>query len=179
MSEQQPKQSDSQPKSEPSRELNEVGPATGPSEPPASGDVVATTEMPAKPRDGIDEIRTLRGRMLPMFKAIADEFSTRSQPGYPLVFDNIDGGGYFGILLDPSYGLYIMTDGESVFAQLNILGWRTDVRSSAQKEKFSNVPFTGTVPMSTSLSDNALRNLISELLASWNTQPQFMNQADS
>jgi len=176
MSEQQPKQSGSRPKSEPSRELNEVGPATEPPEPPAAAETVATAERPV---DGIDEIRLLRGRMLPMFKAIADEFNTRSQPGYPLVFDNIDGGGYFGILLDPSYGLYIMTDGESVFAQLNILGWRTDVRSSAQKEKFSNVPFTGTIPVSTGLSDNALRNLISELLASWNTQPQFMNQADS
>lgn len=176
MSEQQPKKSGSQPEVEPSSELNEVGPATEPPQPPSAGEVVATAE---KTMDGIDEIRLLRNRMLPMFEVIAQRWKTRSQPGYPLVFDNIDSGGYFGILLDPSYGLYIMTDGESVFAQLNILGWRTDVRSSAQKEKFSNVPFTGTIPVSTGMSDNALRNLTSELLASWNTQPQFMNQADS
>src|SRR5690606_6894025 len=117
--------------------------------------------------------------MLPMFEVVAQGYATRTEPGYPIVFDSVEENGYFGIHLDPGYGLYIMTDGTSVFAQINIIGWRTDVRSSANKEKFAALPFEGVRPVSNEMSDNQLRNLIAELLSYWNTQPLLMNHTDS
>ncbi|MDI3340958.1 MAG: hypothetical protein QJR03_10550 [Sphaerobacter sp.] len=135
----------------------------------------AETNEPA----GMAELRALRARMLPMFEAVAREYATRTEPGYPLVFDNVEDGGFFGIHLEPGYGLYIMTDGQSVFAQINIIGWRTDVRSSANKEKFAGLPFEGVRPVSNDMSDSQLRNLIAELLSYWNTQPLLMNHTDS
>ncbi|HET7037543.1 MAG TPA: hypothetical protein VFI42_17795 [Thermomicrobiaceae bacterium] len=126
----------------------------------------------------VAELRALRERMLPMLRTIAREYATRSDPGYPVVLDNL-AAGYFGLMLDPQYGLYFMTDGERVIAQLSIVGWRGDVRSSAQKEKFSSLPFDGVRPVSSALSDNQLRNLLAELLSHWNTQPLIIRVTDS
>jgi hypothetical protein len=132
----------------------------------------------ASTKDAIAEFKALRTRMLPMFQAVAKEYETRSDPGYPVVADNVEGG-YFGILLDPTYALYVMTDGERVFAQINMVGWRTDVRSSANKEKFTSLPFEGERPLSSDMSDNQLRNLIAELLSYYNTQPMMIQTTDS
>lgn len=138
-----------------------------------------TTDVSAQELPGLVELKALRTRMLPMLQVVAREYKPRTDPGYPIVFDNVDDAGHFGIHLDPSYGLYIFTDGEAVYAQLNILGWRTDVRSSASKEKFASLPFGGERRIDASMSDALLRNLISELLAAWNTQPRFLNVTDS
>ena len=124
------------------------------------------------------ELRALRERMLPMLRAITREYVTRSDPGYPVVVDNL-AAGYFGLTLDPQYGLYFMNDGERVIAQLNIVGWRSDVRSSASKEKFASLPFSGVRPVSNALSDNQLRNLLAELLSHWNKQPLMIRVTDS
>jgi len=128
---------------------------------------------------GLDELRALRDRMLPMFRAVVREYETRTPEGYPIVFDTVEDAGCFGIHLDPRYGLDILTDGEEVFAQLNIVGWRTDARSSAQKEKFGALPFEGLRPVRTTMSDGLLRNLVSELLSFFNTQPLLINVTDS
>lgn len=128
---------------------------------------------------GVEELRALRDRMLPMLRVVAREYRTRTVAGYPIVVDNVEDAGYFGIHLDPRYGLDILTDGESVFAQLNVIGWRTDVRSSAQKEKFASLPFEGIRVLSSSMSDALLRNLIAELLSFYNTQPLMINVTDS
>ncbi len=127
----------------------------------------------------LDELRALRDRMLPMLEVVAQEYETRTEPGYPIVLDNVESGGYFGINLDPGYGLYVMTDGQRVFAQLNIIGWRNDVRSSANQEKFSSLPYQGVRPVSASMTDNQLRNLIAELLSHWNFQPLLLFVTDS
>jgi hypothetical protein len=124
------------------------------------------------------DLTALRERMLPMLQVIAREYKTRTDVGYPVVHDNLEAG-YFGIMLNPQYALYIMTDGQRVFAQLNIVGWRTDVRSSANKEKFTSLPFEGERPVSSAMSDNQLRNLLSELLSHWNTQPLMIRITDS
>jgi hypothetical protein len=133
----------------------------------------------AQSSDALAELGALRTRMLPMFQVLAEEYRTRTDPGYPVVVDSVDVGGYFGIILDPMYGLYIMTDGERVFAQISMVGWRTDVRSSANKEKFTSLPFEGERPVSSAMSDGQLRNLISELLSYWNTQPLMIHITDS
>ncbi len=127
----------------------------------------------------LEELRTLRDRLLPMLQIVGAEYDTRTEPGYPVIFDSVEEGGYFGVNLDPGYGLYIMTDGQEIFAQLNIIAWRTDVRSSANKEKFASLPFDGVRPVSNEMSDGQLRNLISELLSHWNRQPLNIRTSDS
>jgi hypothetical protein len=128
---------------------------------------------------GVAALARLRVRIFPMLEAVAKEYETRTGPGYPVLMDNVEFGGYFGIMLDPSYGLYFVTDGQRVFAQINMVGWRNDVRSSANKERFAGVPFGGVRPVPDSLSNQQLRNLLSELLAHWNLQPLKIHHTDS
>ncbi len=128
---------------------------------------------------GVTALQRLRERVMPMLQAVAKDYETRSEPGYPVVMDNVETGGYFGIMLDTSYGLYFMTDGDQVLAQINMVGWRNDVRSSANKEKFAGLPFGGVRPVSDDLTNQQLRNLIAELLSHWNMQPLLIHQSDS
>ncbi|MEX2426154.1 MAG: hypothetical protein WD401_05245 [Thermomicrobiaceae bacterium] len=127
----------------------------------------------------LDDLRELRDRMVPMMEALPEEWDTRTEPGYPVIFDNVESGGYFGVNLDPGYGLYIMIDDGQLVAQLNVITWRTDVRSAANREKFSSLPAGGLKPVSPEMSDNELRNLISELLSHWNVQPLVIRVTDS
>lgn len=117
--------------------------------------------------------------MVPMLEALSEEWDNRTGPGYPVISDNVDSGGYFGINLDPGYGLYIMIDEGQIVAQLNVIAWRTDVRTAANQEKFSSLPAGGLKPVSPAMSDNELRNLISELLSHWNVQPLVIRVTDS
>ncbi|TVR74476.1 MAG: hypothetical protein EA415_05525 [Sphaerobacteraceae bacterium] len=127
----------------------------------------------------IDDLGLLRDRMVPMFEVMCEEWVNRTEPGYPVIFDNVESGGYFGINLDPGYGLYVMVDDGQILAQLNVIAWRTDVRSAANREKFSSMPTGGVKPVSSAMSDNELRNLISELMAHWNVQPLVIRVTDS
>jgi hypothetical protein len=127
----------------------------------------------------LDDLRLLRDRMVPMFEALAEEWNDRTEAGFPVIYDNVESGGYFGLNLDPGYGLYIMIDDGQIFAQLNVITWRTDVRSAANREKFSSLPSGGLKPVSPELTDNELRNLISELIAHWNVQPLVIRVTDS
>lgn len=128
---------------------------------------------------GVTTLRHLRDRVMPMLQEVARTYDTRTEPGYPVIMDNLDNGGYFGIMLDPAYGLYFLTDGDQIFAQINMVGWRNDVRSSANKEKFSNLPFSGVRRVADNLTDQQLRNLIAELLSHWNMQPLLIHHTDS
>ena len=125
------------------------------------------------------DLRDLRDRMMPMLEALPEEWEFRVEPGYPAIFDFVESSGYFGINLDPGYGLYIMIDEGQIVAQANVVTWRTDVRSSANYEKFAALPSGGIKPVSPDMSDGALRNLISELLAHWSVQPLVIRVTDS
>ncbi|MFW6075907.1 MAG: hypothetical protein ACOC9Y_09950 [Chloroflexota bacterium] len=129
--------------------------------------------------DLLSDLRELRDRMVPMFEALREEWESRTDPGYPVILDNVETGGYFGIALDPGYGLYIMIDEGQIIAQINVIKWRTDVRSAANYEKFSSLPGGGVKPVTPEMSDNQLRNLISELLVHWNVQPLVIRVTDS
>ncbi len=129
--------------------------------------------------NGVAALRRLRDRILPMLQEVAKEYETRTGPGYPVIMNDVDFGGYFGIMLDPAYGLYFMTDGQQIFAQINMVGWRNDVRSSANKEKFSGLPFGGVRPVPETLTSQQLRNLLAELLSHWNMQPLLIHHTDS
>jgi hypothetical protein len=128
---------------------------------------------------GVADLEQLRVRVMPMLREVAKTYETRTEPGYPVIMDNVEFGGYFGIMLDPAYGLYFLTDGQQLFAQINMVGWRNDVRSSANKEKFAGLPFGGVRPVPAALTDQQLRNLIAELLSHWNMQPLFIHHTDS
>lgn len=125
------------------------------------------------------DLRVLRDRMLPMLEVLREEWDSRTEPGYPVIFDNVDSNGYFGISLDPGYGLFVMIDEGQLTAQLNVVKWRTDVRSAANYEKFASLPGGGLKPVSPEMSDNQLRNLLSELLSHWNIQPMVIRVTDS
>jgi hypothetical protein len=56
------------------------------------------------------ELRDLRDRMIPMFEVVAEDWAHRTEPGYPVVFDNVETNGYFGVTLDPGYSLFVMID---------------------------------------------------------------------
>ena len=127
----------------------------------------------------LDDLRHLRDRMIPMFEVLAEDWESRTEPGYPVVFDNVDDNGYFGLNLDPGYGLYVMIDNGQIVAQLNVIAWRTDVRSAANYEKFSNLPTGGVKIVDPAATDSQLRNLIAELLAHWNVQPLVIRVTDS
>ncbi len=139
-----------------------------------SGMSAESTEM-----RGIADLERLRVRVMPMLREVARNYETRTEEGYPVVMDNVEFGGYFGLMLDPAYGLYFLTDGQQLFAQINMVGWRNDVRSSANKEKFAGLPFGGVRPVPADLTDQQLRNLIAELLSHWNMQPLFIHHTDS
>jgi hypothetical protein len=125
------------------------------------------------------ELRDLRDRMLPMLELVAEDWASRTEEGYPVVFDNVESNGYFGIGLDPGYSLFIMIDRGEIVAQLNVIAWRTDVRSAANYEKFTSLPAGGIKALSSGMSDSQLRNLISELLSHWNVQPLVIRVTDS
>jgi hypothetical protein len=125
------------------------------------------------------ELRDLRDRMIPMFEVVAEDWAHRTEPGYPVVFDNVETNGYFGVTLDPGYSLFVMIDRGGIVAQLNVIAWRTDVRSAANYEKFTSLPAGGMKTLSAKMTDNQLRNLISELLSHWNVQPLVIRVTDS
>ena len=120
----------------------------------------------------------LRERLLPMLRLAADEYRHRTPPGYPVVVDDPDSG-TIGIEIDASYALYIVAEGDQLYADLYYNSPRTDARSSASREKFSGLPFADWRPLSPDVDDQTLRNLIAELMSRWNFQPGIIHITDS
>jgi len=116
--------------------------------------------------------------MLPMLEVVAREYGTRTPPGYPVVIDE-SARGTIGLLLDPSHSLHIFTDGTTLFSELTARSSRTDARSSAGREKYSGMPFNDRREVSPDVTDQQLRNLLAELLARWNTQPNLIHITDT
>ena len=53
----------------------------------------------------------VRERMLPMLRLVAEEYRPRVPEGYPIIVDSV-ANGVIGIEIDPSYALYITSDGK-------------------------------------------------------------------
>ncbi len=115
----------------------------------------------------------VRARMLPMLNVAAEQYQRRVPAGYPNVVDAVENG-VIGIELDPSFALYITSEGEQLFADVYRRAARIDSRSSASREKFSGLPFDDRRPLAPDVSDQALRNLIHELMHYWNNQPGIL-----
>lgn len=132
------------------------------------------------PEECIERLNALRLVVMPMLEACHDQYSYMVRPGYPHIVDNIERGGVFGINLDPGFGAYFMTDGQSVYAEIHRVDLRTDTLSAANYEKFSGRPVQERIDLDFSgdLVRQA-RNVISRLLNAWTQQQTYLFRVDS
>ena len=126
----------------------------------------------------VQQLATVRERVLPMLRLAAQEYAHRTPEGYPVVVDAPESG-TVGIELDPNYALYIVSEGDQLYADFYYRSSRNDARSSASREKFGGLPFPDHRPLSPDVSDQHLRNLIAELMSRWNFQPGVIHITDS
>lgn len=124
------------------------------------------------------QLDQIRDRFLPMLRLVAEEYRHRTPAGYPVVVDMADAGAV-GIELDPDHSLYLVSDGDQVYADLYYRSFRNDARSSASREKFGGLPFDDRRPLSAATTDQDLRNLLAELMSRWNFQPGVIHITDS
>lgn len=123
-------------------------------------------------------VAEIRDRILPMLVHVANEYRYRVPAGYPHVVD-LPEQQLVGIELDPNYSLYICSDGDGLWADVNYRDARTDNRSSAGRAKFSGSPVSDRRPIDPTISDQALRNLLAELISRWNFQPLIIHITDT
>lgn len=132
------------------------------------------------PDEAIGLLRDLRASTMPILRAVKQEYENRARRGYPTLIDNVERGGVFGINFDPGFGIYFMTDGSRVFAELHRVDLRTEALSAANYEKFSGSPAQQEFPIDLD-GDTATqaRNLVSQLLHAWINQQTFKYRVDS
>lgn len=125
-----------------------------------------------------DFLGAIRDRFMPMLTYTQQEYGTRVPDGYPIVHDDIKRG-VLGIELDPGHSLHLTTDGESLFADVTYRSSRFDARSSASREKFAGRMVVDRRPISPHISDQALRNLLAEMMSRWNSQQTLIHITDT
>ncbi len=126
----------------------------------------------------VDELQNVRDRLLPMLEQVASEYRERAPGGYPAITDSVRQG-VIGIEIDPSYGFFVTTDGEELYADFYFRSHRIDARASASREKFAGRPQDDHRLLTSPPSDQELRNLLAELLSRWNTQPGLIHITDT
>jgi hypothetical protein len=137
------------------------------------------TTAPLAPSDPLARLTRIRASVLPILQAINAEYAKRVRQGYPMIVDNIERGGVFGLNLDPGYGLYFMTDGTDVYAELHRVHLRTDTLAAANAERFAGRPEIKRIDIDPDDDDLDYRNLVSRLLSLWNYQQLMINRVDS
>jgi len=118
-------------------------------------------------------LTAIRDRVLPLFQAAADQYRGRVPQGYPNVVNEPERG-LIGLEIDPSYGLYLTSDGDGVYAELYRRLPRTDARSSAGRQKYAGMPFDDRRPIPADIDEQAVRNLIAEIMHHYNMQPGLL-----
>src|SRR5215212_4076468 len=126
----------------------------------------------------IEMLQQVRERMLPMLLLVAEEYRSRVADGYPIIVDAVTNG-VIGIEIDPSYALYVTSDGHELFVDYYVRSSRIDAGSSASREKFAGSPLYDRRPFSPYTTDVQLRNMIAELMARHNYQPGLIHITDS
>ncbi len=126
----------------------------------------------------VETLTTVRDRMLPMMELTAREYAHRMPAGYPKLIDEPNRG-TFGLLLDPSHALHIVSDGTNLYAEMTARSSRTDARASAGREKYSGMPFNDRRLISEDVSDQELRNLLGELVSRYNMLPRIIHITDT
>lgn len=120
----------------------------------------------------------LRQRILPMFQLARESYEGRVPRGYPVIVD-APAQGSVGLEIDPSYALYLVDDGEQTYAEVYRRAPRNDARSSASRMKHGGAPFEDQRPLSSETSEQALRNLLAEVMMYFNEQPGLIHISDS
>ncbi len=126
----------------------------------------------------VQQLATVRERVLPMMRLAAEEDRHRTPEGYPVVVDAPEGG-TVGIELDPSYALYFVSEDDRLYADFYYRSARNDARTSASRQKHGGLPFHDRRPLPPDADDLTLRNLIAELMSHWNFQPGVIHITDS
>ncbi len=126
----------------------------------------------------VQQLEGVRERLLPMLRFAAEEYRHRTPEGYPVVVDTLESGAV-GIELDPDHALYVVSDGDQVFAEFYYRSFRNDARTSSSRQKYGGLPFPDQRTLQPDASDQALRNLIAELMSRWNFQPGIIHITDS
>jgi hypothetical protein len=112
-----------------------------------------------------------------MFELAAENYGQAGPRGYPHVIDTVDAG-VVGLEIDPSYALYITTDGNDLVAEMYRRSPRTDNRSGAGYQKYGGQPFADRRPLGVDPTDQELRNLVMELMSYFNMQPGLIHITD-
>jgi hypothetical protein len=126
----------------------------------------------------VEMLEQVRERIIPMLRLVAKEYQGRVPEGYPNIVDSVSNG-LVGIEIDPSFAVYVTSEGNELFADFYYRSSRTDARSSASREKFAGSPVYDRRPLSPYVSDVQLRNLIAELMSRHNFQPGLIHISDS
>jgi hypothetical protein len=125
----------------------------------------------------IQSLSAIRDRVLPMFQVAADQYRGRVPNGYPNVVDESDRG-LIGLEIDANYSLFITADPDGLYAEMYRRQSRTDARSSAGRQKYGGLPFQDRRPIAADIADQAVRNLIGELMHHYNMQPGLLYITD-
>ena len=125
----------------------------------------------------VDSLSIIRDRMLPMLEVAAEQYKSRVPRGYPHVVDTLEQG-VIGLEIDPSYALYLTSDGEDLFAEIYRRSPRTDTRSGAGYQKNAGQPLTDRRPLDPNATDLELRNLLSDLMSYFNMHPGLIHITD-
>ena len=126
----------------------------------------------------VEILGNLRDRVLPMLELAVENYRGRVPAGYPVVVDAVEQG-VVGLELDPTYSLYFTLDDGQPVVEVCRRSPRTDARTSASRQKYGGVPFHDRRPIAPDISDLALRNLVAELMHTWNMQPGVIHITDS
>lgn len=126
----------------------------------------------------VDQLTTIRDRFLPMARYVQQEYQYRVPAGYPIVHDDANRG-VTGLELDPSHSIYLTSDGDAMFAELTFRSSRYDARSSAGREKFGGRNVVDRRPLPADVTDQALRNMLAELMSRWNSQQTIIHITDT
>jgi hypothetical protein len=159
--------------------LETGGSAVRPAQSDADTGQATATAAPPSAAELVARLGDIRARVMPILEAVQREYTGRVRRGYPRIIDNVTRGGVFGLSLDPGYGVYVMTDGVDLHAELHATDPRWDPLSAANVEKFGGQPAIERRAVDDSWADRDFRNLIAELLNRWNYQQLRIYRVDS
>lgn len=123
-------------------------------------------------------VEIVRDRMLALLHYVEAEYQGRVPDGYPVIVDEPEQG-VVGIQLDPAWSLNLVADGGQLYADFYYRSSRWDARSSASREKFGGAPLEDRRALPANPSDQALRNLVAELLSRFNAQQLLIHITDT
>lgn len=123
------------------------------------------------------DLQEIRERFIPMLEQVREQYMLRVPEGYPNIVDDVERG-MVGIELDPSYSLFITSDGVGLSLELYKRQSRIDTRSSSSRQKYAGMPFQDQRLLAEVPTDQELRNMIGELKQAFNYQPGLLYITD-